>query len=144
MQTKIYMILSLSTVILTFLGCNTNRVSLVKQGQVLVAKQPSEKIDILWTDVYQQNGQTWVYGVLKQRALNSSAIKTHVDIQVLNPDGSIQYETVTEDLFVPCHRVGKSPNWKKFRVQLPDELLKDSQISMMVHSNSHGQRDNKL
>ncbi len=53
MQTKVYIILSLSKMMLTFSGCNTNRVSLVEQGLVLFAKQPSEKIDILWTDVYQ-------------------------------------------------------------------------------------------
>jgi len=111
---------------LTLTGCSANRVSLADQGLVSVEKQDSEKVKILWTDVYQQDGQTWAYGVLKQRASSLSAIKTHVDIQVLNSDGSIQYETITDDLFVPRNRVGKGPDWKKFRVQLPDELPKDS------------------
>jgi len=137
MQTKIYMILNSFMMMLTFSGCNTNRVSLVEQGLVKVTKQVSEKIDILWTDVYQQDGQTWVYGVLKQRFPSPSAIRTHVDIQVLNSDGSIQYETATEDVFVPRNRIGKGLDWKRFRVRLPEKLLEGSQISMTVHSGSH-------
>ncbi len=128
-------------VTLVLSGCSANRVSLAEQSLVSVEKQGSEKIDILWTDVYQQDGQTWVYGVLKQRASNSSAIKTHVDIQALNPDGSIQYEIITDDLFVPRNRVGKGPDWKRFRMQLPGKLLEGSQVRMTVHSGSHNKKD---
>ena len=121
---------------LIFSGCNTNRVSLVEQGLVLVAKQPSEKIDILWTDVYKQDGQTWVYGVLKQRGSGTSAIKTHIDIQVSALDGSVYCEAISEDIYVPRNRVGKGIDWKRFKVRLPEELLDGSQISMTVHSGS--------
>lgn len=129
------------TAALTLSGCSANRVSLAGQGLVSVEKRDSKKVKILWPDVYQQDDRTWAYGVLKQRAPSSRAIKTHVDIQVLNSDGSIQYETRTEDLFVPHKRVGRGPDWKRFKVQLPDKLPKNSQISMTVHSGSHKKID---
>lgn len=66
-------------------GCAVNRISLVETNQVTVAGQDSEKIEILWTDVYQKDGDTWAYGVLKQRGYHPSLpIKTHVDVQVLS------------------------------------------------------------
>ncbi len=119
-------------------GCAVNRISLVDTNQVTVAKQDSEKIKILWTDVYQKDGHTWVYGVLKQKGYRSSMpIKTHVDVQVLSKDGSILYETFSEDIYVPRNRVGKGPDWKRFRVQLPTEISGESRISMTVHVGEH-------
>lgn len=64
-----------------------------------------------------------------------------MDIQALNPDGSIQYETITDDLFVPRNRVGKGPDWKRFRMRLPEKLLEGSQVRMTVHSGSHNKKD---
>lgn len=124
-------------------GCSADRVSLTDKGFVSVEKQDSPKVKILWNEIYQQNGKTWLYGVLKQQGINTGAVKTHVDIQVLNADGSIQYETITDDLLVPRNRIGKGTDWKRFRVQLPDELPKDSQVSMAVDSGSHKEIDKK-
>ncbi|MBL7214301.1 MAG: hypothetical protein ISS71_01345 [Phycisphaerae bacterium] len=140
---EIMKIVGVLLVSIALCGCSANRVSLTDQGLVSVEKQDSEKVKILWTDVYEQDGQKWIYGVLKQHGISTSSIKTHVDIQVLNPDGSIQNETITDDLFVPRNRIGKGPDWKKFRVQLPEELPEDSQIKMTVHSGSHKKTDIK-
>ncbi|MBM3435750.1 MAG: hypothetical protein FJY07_05980 [Bacteroidetes bacterium] len=137
MRNKILGLITLSVVAAIISGCATNQTSLADKGLVSVKKHDNEKVRILCTDIYQQDGQTWAYGVLKQRGISSSAIKTHVDIQVLNSGGSIQYETITDDLFVPRNRVGRGTDWKRFRVQLPDELPKDSQIKMTVHSGRH-------
>lgn len=130
-------IVGILLVSLALCGCSASRVSLADQDLVSVEKQDSEKVEILWTDVYQQDGQTWIYGVLKQNGISTSSLETHVDIQVLNPAGSIQNETTTDDLFVPRNRIGKGPDWKKFRVQLPDALSKESLIKITVHSGSH-------
>jgi hypothetical protein len=119
-------------------GCATNRISLVDTNQVSVVRHDSEKIEILWTDVYQKDGQVWAYGVLKQRGYRlSMPIKTHVDVQVLSEDGSVHYETISDDIYVPRNRVGKGPDWKRFRVQLPTEILGGSRISMTVHVGEH-------
>ncbi|MBM4103136.1 MAG: hypothetical protein FJ263_03675 [Planctomycetes bacterium] len=143
MRNKILGLIAFSVMATIISGCATNQISLADKGLVSVKKHDGEKVKILWTDVYQQAGQTWAYGVLKQRGINPASIKTHVDIQVLNPDGSIRYETITDNLFVPRKCAGKGPDWKGFRVQLPNDLPKDSQISMTVHSGGHEKSDVK-
>ena len=135
------MVAGILLVALVIFGCSANRISLADQGCVSVKNQGSERIKILWTDVYQQDGQIWAYGVLKQSASNSSAIKTHVDVCVLAPDGSAQYETTSKELYVPRNRVGKGPDWKRFRVQLPIEISVGTRISMAVHSSAHKVRE---
>ena len=134
MRNKILGLITLSVMAAIISGCATNQTSLADKGIVSVKKHDSDKVRILWTDVYQQDSQTWAYGVLKQRGTSPSVIRTHVDIQVLNSDGSVYYEILSRDVYVPRNRVGKGPDWKRFRVQLPDELPKDSRISMTVHS----------
>ena len=129
-------VLILSVLMVFVSGCAVNRVSLVDTHQVSVARQDSEKIKILWTDIYQKDGQTWAYGVLKQSSSVGGTIKAHVDIQILSPDGSLQYETVSKELYVPRKRIGRM-DWKRFRVQLPSELLIDSRVIMSVHSGHH-------
>lgn len=125
---------------LLFSGCSSNRISLAEKNLVSVKKQDSKKIEILWADVYEKDGQTWVYGVLKQQRPSPIAIKTHVDIQVLATGESAYYETVSEDVYVPRNRAGKGIGWKKFKVRLPDTIAEGSQITMTVHSGSHEQR----
>lgn len=142
-KTTMLTMIGILTATLTLAGCSSNRVSLAEQGLVSVEKQNSEKVKILWTDVYRQDGQTWVCGVLKQQSSKPSAIKTHVDILISAPDGSKYYEVISEDVYVPRNRVGKGLNWKKFREKLPLELPKDSRISMTVHSGSHEKTDEK-
>ncbi|HML73198.1 MAG TPA: hypothetical protein PKB02_01755 [Anaerohalosphaeraceae bacterium] len=118
-------------------GCAANRVSLMDTNQVTVAKQDSEKIRILWTDVYQTDGQTWAYGALKQRGYHPSSIKAHVDIQVLSEDGSVQYETFSDDVYVPRNRPGKGPDWRRFKVQLAENIPTEAVVAMKVHSGKH-------
>ncbi|MHB9068734.1 MAG: hypothetical protein ACYC54_00030 [Sedimentisphaerales bacterium] len=118
-------------------GCAANQVSLVDKNLVSVEKQDSEKIKILWTDVYQKDGQTWAYGALKQRGYYPSTIKTHMDIEVLSKDGSVQYETFSKDVYVPRIRAGKGPNWTRFRVQLAGNVPPGSKVTMKVHSGRH-------
>jgi hypothetical protein len=113
-------------------GCSSNRISLTDQGLISIDKHDSEKIKILWSEVYQQDGQTWACGVLKPQTLNP--VQAHVDIKIFNADGSIQYETRTEDILIAGDCNCKSPKLEKFRVPLPDNLSRDTRISMTLHS----------
>ena len=115
-------------------GCSTSRVSLSGRSIVSVEKQDSEKIKILWTDLYQEEGQTWVYGVLRQHSTTGGTIKTHLDIQILDPDGDVQYETTSKELYVPRNRIGKGPDWKRFRVKLGVDIQEGSKAFIKVHS----------
>jgi len=122
---------------LTFSGCSAGRFSLSDRDIVSVEKQDGEKVKILWTDVYQQDGKTWACGVLRQPKSATSPVKTHLDIRILAPDGSKYYEGFSKALYVPPSRFGKSPDWKRFKVPLPKELPKGSQITIIVHSAGH-------
>ena len=118
-------------------GCSTSRISLSDQDYVSVEEQSSEKIKILWTDVYQEEGQTWMYGVLKQPSMTGGTIKTHVDIQILASDGAVHYETTSKELYVPRNRVGKGPDWKRFRVKLVDDIPEGAKVLVKVHSGKY-------
>lgn len=120
-------------------GCSGSRISLADKGLVSVEKQHSPAVRILWTDVYQQNGHIYVYGVLEQTGRGTASIRTHVDIQVLNPDGDSAYETITEDVLLPRIRAGKGPHWRRFIAQLPEKLSEGSKVLMMVHTGRHEQ-----
>jgi len=124
-------------------GCASKQVSLVEKNQVTIEKQGSEKVRILSTDVYQQDGQVWAYGLLEQKGLGAGAVKTHVDIRVVAPDGLVSYETISDDVYVPGYRVGKGIHWKRFKSQLPEKLLEGSQVTMTVHSGEHQPKEDK-
>jgi hypothetical protein len=80
MRNKILGLIAFNIMATIISGCTINRISLADKGLVSVKKHDSKKVRILWIGVYKQNGQTWAYGVLKQRGYTSGSIKTHVDI----------------------------------------------------------------
>ncbi len=125
-------VLLISIVCLMIAGCSGNRISL--NDELVSVETDDSKIEVLWTDVYEQDGQAWIYGVLKQKAINTGLIKAHVDVWVLGSDGSVQNRIATDELTIPRNLIGKGPNVKRFRVKLPDRLPEDYQISMNVHS----------
>ena len=71
---------------------------------------------------------------MKQRSSHASAVKTHVEIQVIDAEGLVQQEGKAVDLFVPRYRIGKDPNWKRFRLKLTEELPEGAQIRLTGHS----------
>jgi hypothetical protein len=135
--------MALGVLSMVFSGCAAKQVSLVQNNQITVAKRDDGKVKILWTDVYQQDGRTWAYGVLEQQGLTMTPVKTHVDIRVEAPDGSVTYETISDDVYIPGHRVGKGVHWKRFKTQLPNTLSAGSQITMTVHNGDCPQKENK-
>jgi len=117
---------------LVFYGCSSNHLSLSEQD-IFVQKQNSEKVEILWVDVYCAGDGAWISGVLKQQHFGTAAICVHVDVQVLSPDGSVLYESASKDIRVPRDRIGKGIDWKRFHVRLPEKPTEGSRISMTVH-----------
>lgn len=127
---------SLSAITAAVSGCATNRVSLVDEGIVSVETVSSDKVRLLWTDVYDDGKDLVVRGVVKRRSYTSYPLKTHVDVAVLSPDGTILQQARSADIYVPSHRPGKTVNWKRFEVRFP-EIPQDSKVRMVVHSGRH-------
>ncbi|MHC4645871.1 MAG: hypothetical protein ACYTBJ_10225 [Planctomycetota bacterium] len=118
-------------------GCATNRTDLVDEGIVSVETVPSERVKVLWTDVY-QDGQDWVvYGVLHRRSQTSCPIRAHVDISILSADGTILEEARTEEIHVAGHVPGKGINWTPFQVRFPGSPPKNSNVRLVVHDGLH-------
>ena len=64
--------------VLALAGCSVNPHSMTGDNRVSVEKQDSEKVKILWTDVYQEDGQTWAYGVLKSNRIHTRPRLKHM------------------------------------------------------------------
>ena len=139
MKTQKHLKLTVVAVLLGALlgGCSSERLAIADDSGLTVENQNSAKVKILWTDIYQQDGEFFASGILKQSSLSTASIKTHVDVQIVGSDGTIQYETMTANLVVPPNTAGKGLSWKRFKVQLPGELPKDSKINVIVHSAVH-------
>lgn len=123
-------------------GCATNRIDLVDKGLVSVETVPSKRVNILWTDVYQDGNDMVVYGVVQRRSYTSYPLKTHVDIAVLSPEGTVLQETRTQDIYVPRRIPGKGINWKRFEVRFPSIPAEGSKVSIVTHSDSHNNTEN--
>ncbi len=129
-------IVMLSALAWVLSGCAANRLSLAPQ-QVSIHRQNSDKVEILRPDLYQADDGTWVSGVLKQQRPGTAAVRVHVDVHVLGPDGQLVYETAAGEILVPRDRLGKGLDWKRFRVHLPAMPPDGSQITMTVHPGPH-------
>ena len=143
MRSKKQMLLNMigvSLLTVVFCGCFSNRISLTGQGLVsVIEKENEDNIRILWADVYKQDGKIWAYGAIK--STNSNAVNAHMDIEILDNEGFLLYETFTEEITIKRTCDCKRKKWEKIRVQLPDELPENSQVVMMVHSGDHIQSD---
>ncbi|MFB0553258.1 MAG: hypothetical protein ACETWQ_08085 [Phycisphaerae bacterium] len=117
-------------------GCATNRVDLVDQGIVSVETKPSKRVNILWTDVYRDGEDIVIYGVVQRRSRTSYPIKTHVDVIIFFPDGTILQEARTPDIYVPRRIPGKGINWKRFELRFP-EISPSSKIRFVAHEDLH-------
>lgn len=133
-------VVTLSTAAMLATGCATNRIDLVDEGIVSVDTVPSKRVKVLWTDVYQDGEDFVVYGVVQRLSHTSYLIKTHVDITILSPDGTVLQEARTPDIYVPTRIPGKGINWERFQVRLPDIPPQGSKVGMVVHSGSHGDK----
>jgi len=124
---------ALSAAIAPISGCSSNRNSLIGQGIVSVETKPSKNVRILWTDVYRDGEDIIVYGAVQRCSHTSYPLKTHVDVTILTPDGTIVQEVRTQDIYVPKHISGKGINWERFEVHFTD-IPENFRVQAVVHS----------
>ena len=74
-------------------GCAEEyRTDLVKSGVLSIDHQRTGKVYIAWSDAYKEDSGFVITGVLRRRDRVGGPIKTHVDITILSPDGTILHE----------------------------------------------------
>lgn len=129
---------SLLAVALALSGCSVPGENLSKKGLVTVERVSSQKVDILWADVYRIDEGLRVRGVVRQRSYSSQPLLIHVDAAVLSSGGEALKEATGRDVWVPRRRVGKGFNYGDFEIRLPIAPPEGSTVKLVCHA---GPRD---
>ncbi len=130
-------ILGLVMITINFMGCAANQIDLVDTGALNLEKQREGKVYIAWTSVYKQDGGLVISGVLRRHDHVGNAIKTHVDVTVLSPDGRVIDTARSNEVYVPRRITGRGQSFKRFTVHLPNLPPRGSLIRMTSHSGPH-------
>ena len=137
---RIGMVFAILTIAIS--GCAANRLDLADSGVLSLEQHAKGKVYIAWSNAYEDGDGFVVTGVLRRHDIVGSSIKSHVDITIQSPDGTIIDKSRSSDVCVPRHIIGRSQSLQRFRVRfrnLPDE---GSKVSIVTHSGSHSNREN--
>jgi hypothetical protein len=119
-------------------GCTSNRVDLVYSGVINLEQHKTGKVYIAWSNAYEQDDGFVITGVLRRRDHAGMSIKTHVDVTVLSPDGTILDEARSSDVYVSRRITGRSClSFERFKVCLPKIPAKESLVRVVSHSGLH-------
>ena len=119
-------------------GCAINRVDLVDSGVLTLEQQSMGKVYIAWSGVYEQDDSFVVAGVLRRRDRVGMPIRTHVDVTVLSPDGTILDEARSSDVCVSRRITGRSYlSFERFKVRFSNIPTKGSLVRVVSHSGRH-------
>lgn len=134
------MVLGMLSVVIS--GCATDRVDLVDAGVLSLEQHTTGKVYIAWSDAYEDGDGFVVTGVLRRRDTVGLPIKTHVDVTILSPDGTIIEESHSSDVYVPRRIIGRGQSLQRFRVRFPSIPAEGSKVSIVTHSGSHNNTEN--
>ena len=119
-------------------GCAMNRVDLVDAGKLSLEQHNTGKVYIAWSGAYEQDDGFVISGVLRRRDSVGAAIRTHVDVTVLSPDGTILDEARSSDIYVARRITGRSYlSFERFKVCLADIPVAGSSVRLVSHSGRH-------
>ena len=125
-------------VIVVISGCTAGRRDLVKSGILNIEQQEKGKVYIAWSDAYEEEDGFVITGVLRRRDHVGVPIKTHVDITILSPDGTVLDEARSSDIYVSRRITGRSYlSFKRFKVRFPSIPAPGSLVRVVSHSGQH-------
>ena len=79
-----------------------------------------------------------ISGVLRRRDSVGAAIRTHVDVTVLSPDGTTLDEARSSDAYVSRRITGRSYlSFERFKVRYPNIPAMGSSVRVVSHSSRH-------
>jgi hypothetical protein len=135
--------ISIAIVSLFFLavisGCTTvDRSDLVKSGILNIEQERTGKVYIAWSDAYEEGDGFVITGVLRRRDRVGMPIKTHVDVTILSPDGTVLDEARSSDVYVSRRIIGRShQSFERFKVRFPSVPPQGSLVRVVSHSGQH-------
>ena len=119
-------------------GCATNRIDLVDTGVISLEQRNMGKVYIAWSGAYEQDDGFVITGVLRRRDHIGMAIRAHVDVTVLSPDGTILDEARSSDFYVSRCIIGRSClSFERFKVCFPNIPANGSLVRLVSHSGRH-------
>ena len=117
-------------------GCATSRVDLVKSGALTIEGRAEGKVQIAWSDAYEQAGGLRITGVLMRHDHVGTPIKAHVDATILSPDGRVLDTACSKDIYVPRRITGRGQSLKRFSVRFPHVPPQGSSVRLVCHSDT--------
>jgi len=117
-------------------GCATNRVDLVKSGMLTIEGRAEGKVQIAWSDAYEQAGSLRITGVLMRHDHVGTPIKAHVDATILSPDGRTLDTACSKAIYVPRRITGRGQSLKRFNIRFPRVPPKGSSVRLVCHSDT--------
>jgi hypothetical protein len=131
-------ILGLSMVAVVLPGCSANRVDLVDSDVLSLEQRNMGKVYIAWSGAYEQDDGFVITGVLRRRDRVGAAIRAHVDVTVLSPEGIILDEARSSDVYVARRITGRSYlSFERFKVCFPNIPSTGSTVRLVSHSGGH-------
>jgi len=109
----------------------SDRVNLVKEGVVLVEYVPSKGVYVSKAYVYQYGDELVISGKVR-RPYGSFAVTGHVDIEMLDPEGTTFKKTTATH--TPRIVRTKGPRDMSFTMRLPMILPKGATVRLGYHS----------
>ncbi len=101
------------------------------------------KVYIAWSGAYEQEDGFVITGVLRRRDHVGMPIRTHVDVTVLSPDGTILDEARSSDVYVARRITGRSYlSFERFKVHFPNIPATGSSVRVVSHSGRHNDTTN--
>ena len=124
-------------------GCTMNRIDLVDRGVLSLEQHNTGKVYIAWSGAYGQDDSFVVTGVLRRRDSVGTAIRAHVDVTILSPDGTILDEARSGDVYVSRRIAGRSYlSFERFKLRFSDIPAKGSLVHLVSHSGRHDDTSN--
>ncbi len=115
-----------------------NRTDLVKSGVVTIEQQRTGKAYIAWSSAYKEKGDLVVTGVLRRRDHVGGPIKTHVDVTIVSPDGTVLDEARSSGIYVSRRITGRGYlSFERFKIRIPGVPAKGSLVRLISHSGRH-------
>ena len=137
---SLVVLMVLGTLTVVFSGCAAGRVDLVESGVLSLEQYTTGKVNIAWSNAYVDGDGFIVTGVLRRRDTFGLPIKSHVDIAVLSPDGTIIDESRSSEVYVPRRIIGRGGNLKRFRVRFSQIPPEGSLVHLVSHSGPHNDK----
>jgi hypothetical protein len=129
--------LGISAIVIS--GCAEEyRTDLVKSGVLSLEKHSMGQVYIAWTNAYEDGDDFVITGALGRRGRVGGAIKVHVDITILSPDGTILGEARSTDVYVSRRITGsRYLKIERFEVRFPSIPPQGSSVHVISHSGRH-------